>query len=849
MVFTAQSGDAYAAANYQGANEFYIDEWLISPVISGLTPYDTLLFWHRSPDDSPWYDSIEVRISMSDTAISSFTTLVDYFKTSTSGWTQNRYVLSDYVGTGSAIYIAFRYLIYDGGPSGLNSDYVGIDLVQIVRPQVTNDIRVLSIDYPQDGGKIIVGQPFEPLVTFQNVGTAAQSAILVRLRITPPTGSAYENNQVIANLSSGSTSQVIFNSYTPVATGIYMVRAYAYLVGDLNTANDSLRGIARGAVILSGVFTVGAGGNITSLKSAVDTLNHNIISGDVTLLLVDPLYTEPPLSLGPIEYASSANRILLKPAAGVSPIINIQATPAEQFGFAITGTPFVTFDGSNSTQSRRNTTVRAMGEYGKTGILVGGTDQSFADSNVIKNLKIETGADTLSTADGYYGILLLGFSPALRHYGNIVANCEVTNHGAAGIAAQWQEGIIIENNFIHDWKQLIGENNVHGIINADGTLKTIIRGNVVGNIRSADNYSWAVGIENSAGEGSNASIYNNIVYNILSSGAGANTNRSIGLFGSSYFNSDDKYCYNSIYLSGTDLSTSELSRTSGIELAGGSNIAVLNNIIYNESMLSGSAEENKAYGIYLAGLPTEFVSNHNIFYIPSVQGVVGYNEGVRQVLTDWRSSFIPQQDNASITGDPQFISKVTGNLHINPAAGSPANAAGTPVAGITRDIDGNPRSTTTPDVGADEFIPGGTTVQREYASGWNLVSVPLTADSYESSTLFPGSVSGAFSYRGSYTAEEILENGPAYWLKFDEPAIIDFVGLPRTSDTVSVSMGWNLIGSITDSVSTVSIVEIPSGIVLSSYYLYDDGYTAVDVLAPGKGYWVKVSQDGELILR
>jgi hypothetical protein len=848
-VLTALSRDSYAAANYQGANELYIDEWLISPAISALSSQDTLLFWHRSPDDSPWYDSIEVRISTSDTAIGSFTTLVDYFKTSTDGWAQNRYPLGNYIENGNPIYIAFRYLIYDGGSSGMNSDYVGIDLVRIVRPQVANDIQVLSIDYPQDGSKVIAGQSIEPVVTFQNVGTVVQPTIPIRVKIIPPTGITYESNQAIANLAPGITSQIVFDSYTPTATGIYKIRGYSYLPGDQNTTNDSLTALSRGSVVLSGVFTVGAGGNIRSLKSAVDTLNHNIIGGNVTLSLVDNVYVEPPLSLGSLDYVSSPNRILLKPAPGVSPTISIQATSAEQFGFALTGAPFVTFDGSNSTKNYRNTIIRVLGEYGKTGILIGGTDQSFADSNVIKNLKIETAADTLSDADGYYGALLLGFDPSLKDYGNTVANCEITNHGAAGIAVQWQEGVVIENNFIHDWKQVIGENNVHGIMNADGACKTIIRGNTIGNLRTADNYAWAVGIENSAGEGSNISVYNNIVYNILSYGAGTNTNRSIGLFGSSYFNNSDVYCYNSIYLSGTDLSSSGLSRTAGVELAGGSNITVVNNIIYNESVLSASAEENKAYGIYLLGLHTNFISNHNIFYIPLTQGVVGYNDGVRQVLTDWSSSFDPEQDDSSAIGNPQFISKVTGNLHVNPAIGSPANAAGTPIAGITRDIDGNPRSTVTPDIGADEFTPGGATVQQEYATGWNLVSIPLTVDSYERSELFPGSVSEAFSYNGRYDAEETIRNGPGYWLKFGEAAIVNFVGLPRSTDTVSVLKGWNLVGSISDSVSTAAIIEIPSGIVLSDYYLHDDGYIAVEILAPGKGYWVKVSQDGELILK
>src|SRR2546430_11780065 len=55
------------------------------------------------------------------------------------------------------------------------------------------------------------------------------------------------------------------------------------------------------------------------------------------------------------------------------------------------------------------------------------------------------------------------------------------------------------------------------------------------------------------------------------------------------------------------------------------------------------------------------------------------------------------QDINSIQADPLFVS--TTNLHL--ACDSPADDAGTPVAGITTDIDGQPRDAIRPDVGAD----------------------------------------------------------------------------------------------------------------------------------------------------
>ena len=62
-----------------------------------------------------------------------------------------------------------------------------------------------------------------------------------------------------------------------------------------------------------------------------------------------------------------------------------------------------------------------------------------------------------------------------------------------------------------------------------------------------------------------------------------------------------------------------------------------------------------------------------------------------------------------VTGDPKFAStnvsdpRAADFFRLKP--GSPAIAAGAPVAGIHLDIDGDPRPTTTPDIGADQYTP------------------------------------------------------------------------------------------------------------------------------------------------
>lgn len=844
-VFTAYNGNGYAAANYQGANDFYIDEWLISPRILSIGSNDTLIFWHRSPDYSSWNDSIQVRISTTDTAITSFTIIVDYFKTSTTGWAQKRYQLKNYVPSGSNIYIAFRYLLFDGGPSGTNSDYVGLDLVQIKRPQVAKDIKVVSIDFPYSNSKMVIGETIDLLVTFQNVGSSSQTNIPVRLRITSPNGTTTEYNQTISSLTPNQSRQLVMGIYTPMQSGIYSVRAYSLLSGDQNTFNDSLSSSFRGAVLLEGTFTIGTAGDIPSLKKAIDTLNNNLIFGNITYLLIDPIYNEPPLAIGPLDYSYLTTKILIKPKHLISPTININSTPSEPYGIAIRGSSKITIDGANSEYEQRNTSLNVNG---KIGILICGTEEANADSNVIKNLRIRTSADSLYSSSDFYGIQLCGYSLFYKDVGNRISNCDISKHGSVGIASQWQNGLIIENNFIHDWTQINGDNDVHGIWLAEGTINAVVRANVIGNIENRVNHYWAYGIENSAGSGSNALIYNNMIYNILASGSGINVNYSRGIFSSNISNNGDGYYYNSIYLCGTDNSTSPLSYTTGFEFFGGSNITLKNNIVFNESILSGTSENNKAYCVYIRSTPTNFVSDNNDFYAPNHLGMIGYNTGNRKTLVEWRASFSPMQDINSISVNPLFVSPTSGNLHIQTSDSSHVNAAGTPIVGINTDIDGNLRHPITPDIGADEFTPGLTILSMFYLAGWNLISLPLVVPDNRRQVLFPTATSEAFSYNGGYVLNFTLENGKGYWLKFSSSQNIDIAGLPIATDTINVQSKWNMIGPFTYPIAANSIIQVPEGNIISKFYSYNGRYLEADTLKPGIGYWVKVRQNGKLIL-
>jgi trimeric autotransporter adhesin len=132
-------------------------------------------------------------------------------------------------------------------------------------------------------------------------------------------------------------------------------------------------------------------------------------------------------------------------------------------------------------------------------------------------------------------------------------------------------------------------------------------------------------------------------------------------------------------------------------------------------------------------------------------------------------------------------------------------------------------------------------------SGWNLVSAPLITADMRKTSLFQHSVSEAYSYESGYHAKDTINNMTGYWLKYSSIEAIDIFGFPFTDDTLEVSEGWNLIGSITNPIEATSITSAPPGIFNSICFTYQSGYKIADSLYPGKGYWVKSAQNGKLI--
>jgi hypothetical protein len=160
-VFPAHSGatTSYNADNYNattGANT--ISDWLLTPAVTMMNG-DTLSFYTRTSTASAYPDRLQVRLSTAGasvnvgtlpTDVGDFTTLlVDINPTLTVGgypetWTQYTLTLSGLSGVQTGRF-AFRYYVDNGGPSGANSNYIGIDTL-VFTSATPVELQSLQVD-------------------------------------------------------------------------------------------------------------------------------------------------------------------------------------------------------------------------------------------------------------------------------------------------------------------------------------------------------------------------------------------------------------------------------------------------------------------------------------------------------------------------------------------------------------------------------------------------------------------------------------------------------------------------------------------------------------------------------
>ncbi len=159
-----------------------ISNWLISPTIQ-IQNGDVITFWSRKGGDNTttiYPDNLQFRIStagdnsiipsIDENDLGDFTTLateINPNQDTTSypfDWTQYSYTVTGLTGI-TDCKLAFRYYVTDGGPSGNNSDIIGVDDLSIDRP--------LSTDAFFKNNFTIFPNPVKDIVNISNTSNLA----------------------------------------------------------------------------------------------------------------------------------------------------------------------------------------------------------------------------------------------------------------------------------------------------------------------------------------------------------------------------------------------------------------------------------------------------------------------------------------------------------------------------------------------------------------------------------------------------------------------------------------------------------------------------------------------------
>lgn len=270
--FDAYNGaaNAYIAANYNfvaGANT--ISGWLITPNRT-IKNGDVLTFYTRKASPDSYADRLQVRMSTngastnvgtSSTSLGDFTTLLmEINPTQVLGvypttWTQYTITVSGLPAPTSGRF-AFRYFVTNGGPSGANSDYIGIDNV-VYTPYVCPSLTLSPSSLSNGTAGVAYSQSFSQTGALGSPSYAVTAGAL-------PTGMSLSLSGV---LSGTPTATGTFNFTVTVAdaSGCTGTQAYSITVGCpvIGITPTSLPSGTAGAAYSQSLSQSGGVGTIT----------------------------------------------------------------------------------------------------------------------------------------------------------------------------------------------------------------------------------------------------------------------------------------------------------------------------------------------------------------------------------------------------------------------------------------------------------------------------------------------------------------------------------------------------------------------------------------------------------
>jgi hypothetical protein len=283
---TPQEGAGVAGDDYRTANGLLVDDYLITPNTGSTSEafsVDSLSFWIIANDAFP--DSLEIRVSTSTSTLDSFTLLLDYIRP-TGTWTKHTYLLPSAANR----YVAFRYLLYNGGAGGANSDAIGLDNVRITRYSFS---AILASPDSASFDTVAVGQSRTDTIVVSNTGNLSLN--ITEASITGSTDFSVVPPGIIPIPPAASAS--LYVSYAPTSVGPASANLVITHTGDNTPSTVALDGTG-----IQPAFSVTAS-SIAFDSVAVDSSKTDSVS--VSNPGSAPLVISPATSDNPSQFSVS----------------------------------------------------------------------------------------------------------------------------------------------------------------------------------------------------------------------------------------------------------------------------------------------------------------------------------------------------------------------------------------------------------------------------------------------------------------------------------------------------------------------------------------------------------------
>ena len=622
---------------------------------------------------------------------------------------------------------------------------------------VANDAGVLSIDSPSVPFCVGTKDVYVRLINF---GTNAISSVTINYSVN---GAAYSSKSITISPALAVKADMLVKITSVAFTLGKTTNISAYTSSPNGTTDGNVNNDSNSTAFtpaISGTYVIDpAGAGFTSFHSAVAALQAGGVCGPVLFNVVDGSYNES-VTIGPIAGTSSKNTVTFQSKSLDSTKVYLDTTGSGSSSTSLNAT--ITLSGCKWITFQKMTISHSSGgNYCPVVCMTNGASHNYFNNNIVTG---QGGSGYSYMTSGFY------FSPNPNNY-NVMDN-NIIKNAAEGLFIDLYNNYSMRNTISNCW---IDSCYGYGI-KSWFTDSFVAYRNVITNLASSnsigidlyfDNYGVEVTKNKidlpNGGTGIHANFSNvngiytaplDIANNFVSVGG---SNQSIGIFSqydnglTCYNNNVNMYNTDSTSYAGYFLSVSTIKISTDVQ----------NNVFY----------DSVGYAIYTDG-PGYPSGDFNDLY--SYSGNVGFYAGtVCKTLADWQTN--SGMDASSVSCNPLYTSDV--DLHVK---GSCISNSGTNL-GVLDDIDGQTRSTTTPDIGADEFTNGNDI-------GASAIVSPLTGSCGTSSTIVGVKVHnyGSSSVSG-YTVTVIASGGAT-----GSATVTPAKALGTTDDTVYVSFSPGL---------------------------------------------------------